>query len=101
MQYYNDRINIFSPVEINVNANFDITTRNININLSGQFAINLTGDYRFNAVIIENEVGPYNQANNYVGVQPPLIAPITGINFSTGGSPINIKFDNVVRSMFC
>ena len=99
LQYYSDRINIFSPVEINANAVFDAETRNISIDLSGQFAINLTGDYRFNAIILENEVGPYNQQNNYVGIQPQLIAPISGVNFSSGGNPINIKFDNVAREI--
>ena len=99
LQYYSERINIFTPVEINANAFFDMGTRDISIDLSGQFAINLTGDYRFNAVILENKVGPYNQQNNYVGIQPQLIAPISGINFSTGGNPINIKFDNVAREI--
>ena len=99
LQYYSDRINIFSPVEINANAVFDPGNRNISVDLSGQFAINLIGDYRFNAIIIENEVGPYNQQNNYVGIQPQLIAPISGINFSSGGNPINIKFDNVAREI--
>ena len=60
------RINIFSPVEINANAVFNSGNRNITIDLSGQFAINLTGDYRFNAVILENEVGPVLQFNNNV-----------------------------------
>ena len=99
LQFYSERINVFAPVEINANAIFDPVTRNISIDLSGQFAINLTGDYRFNAVILENEVGPYNQANNYVGIQPQLIAPMSGINFSAGGNPINIKFDNVAREI--
>ena len=99
LQYYSDRINLFSPVDINANAVFDEGTRNISIDLSGQFALNLTGDYRFNAVILENKVGPYNQQNNYVGIQPQLIAPMSDINFSTGGNPINIKFDNVAREI--
>ena len=99
LQYYSDRIKIFAPVEINANAIFDAGTRNLSIDLSGQFAVNLTGDYRFNAVILEDEVGPYNQQNNYVGAQPQLIAPVSGINFSTGGNPVYIKFDNVARKI--
>jgi len=99
LQYYNERINIFSPVEITANANFNSATRDIVINISGEFATNLYGDYRFNAVILEHDVGPYNQANNYVGNQPPLIAPISGINFSTASNPVSIKFDNVARAI--
>ena len=99
LQYYSDRINIFTPLEINANAVFNASNRNITVDLTGQFALDLTGDYRFNAVILENEVGPYNQANNYTGITPPLIAPLSGINFSTGGNPINIKFDHVARQI--
>ena len=99
LQYYDERINIFSPVEITANANFNPVNREIIIDLSGEFATNLYGDYRFNAIILEHEVGPYNQANNYVGYQPPLIAPVSGINFSTASNPASIKFDNVARAI--
>ncbi len=99
LEYYNERINVFSPVELTANANFNASNREITVNISGNFATNLFGDYRFNAVILEHQVGPYNQANNYVGNQPPLIAPISGINFSTASNPASIKFDNVARAI--
>ena len=99
MQYYADRINAFSPVEINADAVFDPSTRNITITLQGDFVLNLSGDYRFNAVILENGVGPHNQANNFGGFQPPLIAPISGINFSTSPNPVSITFDHVARAI--
>ena len=67
--------------------------------MPSNFATNLFGDYRFNAVIIEHAVGPHNQANNYVGDQPPLIAPISGINFSSSSNPANIIHNNVARNI--
>ena len=99
IQYYNERINTFSPVEISGNAIFNPNSRNITITLSGEFAINLSGDIRFNAIIIENGVGPYNQANNFTNWNPPLIAPISGINFSASPNPVNMLFDNVARGI--
>ena len=99
MEYYADRINVFSPVEINADAIFDPSTRDITITLQGEFAIDLVGDYRFNAVILEDDVGPYNQNNNFTNWQPTVIAPISGINFSTSPNPVSIKFDHVARDI--
>jgi thiol-disulfide isomerase/thioredoxin len=99
IQYYNDRINTFSPVELSATAVFNPNSRNININLSGEFVIGLSGDYRFNAVILENGVGPYNQLNNFSGWSSPVIAPISGIDFSTSPNPVSILFDNVARAI--
>ena len=99
MEYYADRINVFSPVEINADAIFDHSTRDITITLQGEFAIDLAGDYRFNAVILEDDVGPYNQNNNFTNWQPTVIAPISGINFSTSPNPVSIKFDHVARDI--
>ena len=99
MEYYADRINVFSPVEINADAIFDPSTRDITITLQGEFAIDLAGDYRFNAVILEDDVGPYNQNNNFTNWQPNVIAPLSGINFSTSPNPVSIKFDHVARDI--
>jgi len=99
IQYYNDRINTFSPVELSATAVFNPNSRNININLSGEFVVGLSGDYRFNAVILENGVGPYNQLNNFSGWSSPVIAPISGIDFSTSPNPVSILFDNVARAI--
>ena len=99
LAHYNERIKVFSPVELTANANFNASNREIIVNMTGDFATNLFGDYRFNAVIIEHQVGPYNQANNYVGDQPPLIAPLSGINFSSASNPANIIHNNVARNI--
>ncbi len=99
LAHYNERIKVFSPVELTANAEFNPSNREIIVNITGNFATDLFGDYRFNAVIIEHQVGPYNQANNYVGDQPPLIAPISGINFSSASNPANIIHNNVARNI--
>jgi len=99
MQHYADRINVFSPVEIDADAVFSSSTREITVTVRGEFVIDLTGDYRFNAVILEDDVGPHNQNNNFVNWQPPLIAPLSGVNFSTSPNPVSIKFDHVARAI--
>lgn len=99
MQFYANSIEYFSPVEIYAEAIFDASDREITITLRGEFVLDLTGDYRFNAVILEDDVGPYNQANNFTNWQPQLIAPISGTNFSTSPNPVSIKFDHVARAI--
>jgi len=99
MQYYGDRINEISPVEISAVANFDATTRNIDITLSGEFVANLSGDYRFNVVILEDEVGPYSQSNYYSGGTNPLVSPISGFDWQTATDPVSVKFDHVARAI--
>ena len=100
MQYYSDRINEISPVEISATAVFDATTRMIDINLSGEFVANLSGDYRFNAVILEDEVGPYSQANYYSGGGAgPLVSPISGFDWAAASDPVSVTFDHVAREI--
>jgi thiol-disulfide isomerase/thioredoxin len=99
LQFYSERINVFTPVEINADAHFDSLTRTIDVNITGEFVTNLSGDYRFNAVILEDGVGPFNQANNFGGTSPGLVGPISGINFSTSPNPVSMLFDHVARAI--
>ena len=100
MQYYGDRINEISPVEISATASFDAATRIIDINLSGEFVANLSGDYRFNAVILEDEVGPYSQSNYYSGGGAgPLVSPISGFDWAAASDPVSVTFDHVAREI--
>jgi thiol-disulfide isomerase/thioredoxin len=100
MQYYSDRINEISPVDISATAVFDATTRMIDINLSGEFVANLSGDYRFNAVILEDVVGPYSQANYYSGGGAgPLVSPISGFDWAAASDPVSVTFDHVAREI--
>ena len=100
MQYYSDRINEISPVDISATAVFDATTRMIDINLSGEFVANLSGDYRFNSVILEDAVGPYSQANYYSGGGAgPLVSPISGFDWAAASDPVSVTFDHVAREI--
>ena len=100
IQYYGDRINEISPVEISATASFDAATRIIDINLSGEFVANLSGDYRFNAVILEDEVGPYSQSNYYSGGGAgPLVSPISGFDWAAASDPVSVTFDHVAREI--
>ena len=98
--YYSDRINVISPVDISATAIFDPATRNIDINLSAEFVATLSGDYRFNAVILEDEVGPFSQANYYSGGGAgPLVSPISGFDWATATDPVSVTFDHVARAI--
>jgi hypothetical protein len=100
IQYYGDRINEISPVQISATAVFDPSTRMIDINLSGEFVANLSGDYRFNAVILEDEVGPYSQANYYSGGGAgPLVSPISGFDWAAASNPVSVTYDHVARAI--
>ena len=103
MQYYSSRINEITPVDISATANFDPTSRLIDINLTAEFVSSLSGDIRFNAVILEDQVGPYNQANYYwVGQQgngSPMVSPISGFNWNTASSNASVMFDHVARAI--
>jgi len=98
--YYSDRINVISPVDISATAIFDPATRDIDINLSAEFVATLSGDYRFNAVILEDEVGPFSQANYYSGGGAgPLVSPISGFDWAAATDPVNVIFDHVARAI--
>jgi thiol-disulfide isomerase/thioredoxin len=100
VSYYSDRINVISPVDISATAIFDPATRNIDINLSAEFVATLSGDYRFNAVILEDEVGPFSQANYYSGGGAgPLVSPISGFDWAAATDPVNVIFDHVARAI--
>ncbi len=98
--YYNDRIGVISPVDVSAIANFDATTREISIDISAEFVANLSGNYRFNAVILEDEVGPYSQANYYSGGGAgPLVSPISGFDWAAASDPVSVTFDHVARAI--
>jgi len=72
----------------------------IDINLSGEFVANLSGDYRFNAVILEDEVGPYSQVNYYSGGgYGPLVSPISGFDWVAASDPVSVTFDHGAREI--
>ena len=103
MSYYNSRINTPTVVDIAATAVFNNNTRNIEIELSANFVASLQGDYRFNAVILEDGVGPYNQTNYYgiggPGNSTPMVSPISGFNWNNASSSASVYFDHVARAI--
>ena len=103
MQYYSSRINEIAPVDISATANFDPISRVIDINLSAEFVASLSGDIRFNAVVLEDQVGPYSQSNFYgvgqSGNGTPMVSPISGFNWNTASSNTSVMFDHVARAI--
>ena len=107
MQYYADRINAIAPVEISATASFDAVTRIIDINLSGEFVANLSGDYRFNAVILEDNVtgtsSGYDQSNYYsFQSQNIALTSPSGFDYQASANPVPASimvYDHVARDI--
>ncbi|CAN5487333.1 hypothetical protein BH11BAC2_BH11BAC2_01490 [soil metagenome] len=67
--HYANRINDVAPMDVNVGVTYDANTTVMTIELSATLASDLAGDYRFNAVVVEEDVtgtaSNYNQTNYY------------------------------------
>ncbi len=98
---YDDRINGFTPCDVGVQATYNGTTRMMDITLSATFATDLSGDLRFNCVIVEDDVrgtgSGYAQANAYSGgAQGPMG------NFHNLPTPVpaaQMVYDHVARAI--
>ncbi len=68
---YDQYINGFTPCDVAVDAVWNAGTNSYDITATATMATDLTGDYRFNVVVTEDEVrgtgSAYNQANAYSG----------------------------------
>lgn len=68
---YDKRISEVALCDVNVQANFNSTSRMMDITLSATFAADASGDLRFNCVIVEDDVrgtaSGYAQVNYYSG----------------------------------
>ncbi|MEO6190983.1 MAG: Omp28-related outer membrane protein [Saprospiraceae bacterium] len=66
-----DHIIVPTPVILTNGAKYDSITRELQISVKGDFIENISGDYRFNMVVIENKVNfpgtGYKQVNTYAG----------------------------------
>ncbi len=66
---YLNRINDVSPADVGVSAYFNSVSRQVDVVVSATFAAELTGNYRLNAVLVEDDVvgttAAYNQTNYY------------------------------------
>lgn len=103
---YLSRINDVSPADIGVSAYFNAATRQVDIQVSATFATEVSGDFRLNAILVEDDVtgttAGYNQTN-YYSVQANNIA-LTGAghNWQTEPNPVlaaNMHYDFVARDI--
>jgi hypothetical protein len=67
----NVRMTETPEANVYVNTSFNPTTREVTATVSAKFFQNLSGDYRFNAIVVEDGVtgdnALYNQSNNFAG----------------------------------
>jgi len=100
MSLFSSYVSEISPVEISAVATWNATNRMIDIQLTGEFVASLSGDYRFNAVILEDGVGPYSQTNYYSfqSQNIPLVSP-SGFDWQAAGSNVSVPFDHVARAI--
>lgn len=98
---YSKRINEVAACDIDVQANYNAGTRVMDITMSATFASDATGDYRFNCVIVEDDVtgtaSGYAQVNYYSGgAQGPMG------NYHNLPSPVpasQMVYDHVARAI--
>ncbi|MCS6992033.1 MAG: choice-of-anchor J domain-containing protein [Chitinophagales bacterium] len=59
------------PVKVSVEGFYNPSTKKLEVKVTGEFLQNLSGNFRFNAVVVEDSVkgstAGYNQANFYAG----------------------------------
>ena len=98
---YDARINGFTPCDVGVQATYNGTTRMMDITLSATFATDLSGDLRFNCVIVEDDVtgtaSGYAQVNYYSGGANGAMG-----NYHNLPSPVpanQMVYDHVARAI--
>lgn len=103
---YLDRINDVSPADVGVTATYNAATRQVDINVSSTFAANLTGDFRFNAVLVEDDVtgttSSYAQSNYYSSTSQNIALVGAGHNWQTEPNPVpaaNMHYNFVGRDI--
>jgi len=103
---YLNRINDVSPADVAVSAYFNAATRQVDVVVSATFAAELTGDFRLNAVLVEDNVtgttSGYSQVNYYSfqSQNQPLIG--AGHNWQTEPNPVpfsSMVYDFVGRNI--
>ena len=113
IDYYQTRITDVAPCDVNVVALFDAVTRNIDITVSATFATELNGDFRFNAVVVEDGVTgigdgtnannqDYDQVNYYSFQSNNLPLQGAGHNWQTETNPVpatTMVYDHVGRAI--
>jgi len=90
-----------NPAKLTNGARWDSVKRELVISVRADFNSDLTGDYRFNMVIVENAVKgtgtPYNQANAYAG---NANGPMGGYELLTNPVPASkMTYNHVARAI--
>ncbi len=84
---YADRILDVSPADVGISATFNSTTRQVDVAVSATFAANLTGDYRLNCILVEDDVtgtsATYAQTNYYSSASNNIALVGAGHNWQT------------------
>jgi len=84
---YSERILDVSPADVGVSATFNSTTRQVDVAVSATFAADLTGDYRLNCILVEDDVtgtgSTYNQTNYYSSASQNIALVGAGHNWQT------------------
>ena len=102
---YANFIDDIVPCNVNVNADYNNASNNVTINVSALFGGQLNGDYRFNAVVTENNVtgttSDYDQHNIYSG---GALGAMNGAGHNWVNEPFivpaaNMSYDNVARAI--
>ncbi|MBK9637268.1 MAG: Omp28-related outer membrane protein [Bacteroidetes bacterium] len=89
---YMNRINDVSPADVGVSAYFNSVSRQVDVVVSATFAAELAGNYRLNAVLVEDNVigtnSTYSQSNYYsfASNNQPLVG--AGHNWQTEPNPV-------------
>lgn len=103
---YLDRITDVSPADVGVTATYNAATRQVDINVSSTFAANLTGDFRLNAVLVEDDVtgtaSTYAQTNYYSSTSQNIALVGAGHNWQTEPNPVaaaNMHYNFVGRDI--
>jgi hypothetical protein len=103
---YNQRINDVSPADVAVSASFNASTRLVEVTVSATFAADLIGDFRLNAILVEDNVtgtaSNYGQTNYYSSTSNNIPLTGAGHNWQTSPNPVPaalMEYDFVGREI--
>lgn len=103
---YNTRINDVAPCDVSVSTSYNPTSRQLTATVNATFAADLTGDYRLNAVVVEDDVtgtgAQWNQVNYYSFQSNNIALQGAGHNWQTEPNPVpaaNMVYDHVGRAI--
>lgn len=99
-----NKISSSPSVKVGVNAQLNSTNNELTVDVTGQFLQDLTGDYRFVAILREDSVhgtsANYGQTNYYSIDDYGYVGPMQGYEFMSGQIPASqMYYDFVGRAL--